>query len=482
MQKSACFVVFGATGDLTHRKLIPALAGLRRQGLLKSPVAVVGYARQELDDEGFRQRLRDTVEEPGCDEIIENSYYVSGDFSDPEGFKRLSERVAQVEGKYTDVGGRIYYLAAPPSFYIDILAGIQAAGLNEAPNDSFRHVVVEKPFGHDLATARELNTAVGKVFDESQVYRIDHYLGKETVQNILVLRFANSIFEPLWNRSYIDHVQITVAEELGVEHRGKYYEEAGALRDMVQNHLTQLLTLIAMEPPVAFDADSVRGEKVKVLKAVRIPTPAQVRDLTVKGQYGPGQSGGESVPGYRQEPDVSPESTQETFVAMRLQIENWRWADVPFYLRTGKRLPQRVSEVSVQFKRAPQRLFPRELRLQPNVLRLRIQPDEGMTLSVAAKEPGMRIALRDVDMEFDYSAFGTPVTEAYERLLYDALVGDSTLFTRNDEVEAAWQIVDAIDQGWKQEQVPPEIYPAGSWGPEAADELLHHSGRRWHLR
>ncbi len=473
-------VVFGATGDLTHRKLIPAVADLHRTGLLKGPLRIVGYARQDLDDESFRALLKQTVEGEGTDAVIADTCYVQGDFREKAGYERLAKRLSELE-KEGGSAGRLYYLAAPPSFYTDIFQGIGAAGLAKE-GEGFRRIIVEKPFGRDLETAESLNTELHQVFQESQVFRIDHYLGKETVQNILVLRFANGIFEPLWNRNYIDHVQITVAESLGVEHRARYYEEAGALRDMLQNHLLQLMTLIAMEPPVAFEADAVRNEKVKVLRAIHLPAPEDVPRLTVRGQYGRGEIDQQQVPGYRQEPDVAANSNRETFAALKLQVENWRWAGVPFYLRTGKRLAQRTSEISVQFQRAPQRMFAREARLKPNVLRLRIQPDEGITLSVGAKVPGMKIELRDVEMEFDYDAFGHPGTDAYERLLHDALIGDSTLFTRKDEVESAWRVVDAIERGWQQEETAPEIYPAGSWGPESADELLHHDGRRWHLR
>ncbi len=479
--RSALLCVLGATGDLTHRKLVPAVAGLRRAGLIDGPMPIVGFARQPLDDEGFRQRLRETVEGPGSEGVIAEAMYVQGDLRRAEDYEALARRLDDVEERQGPFSGRIYYLAAPPSTYTDIFRSLGKAGLEEE-STGFRRIVVEKPFGHDLLSARALNQDLLSVFREDQVFRIDHYLGKETVQNILVLRFANGIFEPLWNRRYVDHVQISVTESIGVEHRGKYYEEAGALRDMMQNHLLQLLTLIAMEPPAAFDAEQVHNEKVKVLRAIRLPSPQEVGRVTVRGQYGPGEIAGKAVPGYRDEPDVRRDSQQETFAAVKLQIENWRWADVPFYLRTGKRLGRRASEISVQFQRAPQRLFPRETRLQPNVLRLRIQPDEGMTLSVGAKVPGLRIELRDVDMEFDYGTFGKQGTEAYERLLYDAITGDGTLFTRRDEVEAAWQVVDAIEAGWRQEEIGPDIYPAGSSGPEAADELLHHDGRRWHLR
>ena len=479
--RGALLCVLGATGDLTHRKLVPAVAGLRRAGLIDGPMPLVGFARQPLDDEGFRKRLRETVESDDAEDVIAHAVYVPGDLRRPEDYKALAKRLDEVEAKDGPFLGRIYYLAAPPSTYTDIFRALGSVGLQEEKG-GFRRIVVEKPFGHDLASAKELNRELLSVFREDQVFRIDHYLGKETVQNILVLRFANGIFEPLWNRRYVDHVQISVMESIGVEHRGKYYEEAGALRDMMQNHLLQLLSLIAMEPPVTFDAEQVHNEKVKVLRAIRLPTPQEVPKVTVRGQYGPGEVQGKQVPGYRDEPDVQRDSQQETFAAVKLKIENWRWADVPFYLRTGKRLSRRASEISVQFQRAPQRLFPRETRLQPNVLRLRIQPDEGMTLSVGAKVPGMRIELRDVDMAFDYGTFGKPGTEAYERLLYDAITGDGTLFTRRDEVEAAWQVVDAIENGWRQEEIGPDIYPAGSFGPEAADELLHHDGRRWHLR
>ena len=479
--RGALLCVLGATGDLTHRKLVPAVAGLRQAGLVDGPLPIVGFARQPLDDESFRQRLRETVEGGGADDVIKDTLYVQGDLRRQEAYAALARRLEDVEAARGPFAGRIYYLAAPPSTYTDIFRSLGAAGLAQE-DGGFRRIVVEKPFGHDLKSAQDLNRELLSVFREDQVFRIDHYLGKETVQNILVLRFANGIFEPLWNRRYVDHVQISVTESIGVEHRGKYYEEAGALKDMMQNHLMQLLTLIAMEPPVAFDAEQVHNEKVKVLRAIRLPSPQEVARVTVRGQYGSGEIAGKAVPAYRDEPDVRPDSQQETFAAVKLQIDNWRWAQVPFYLRTGKRLPRRASEISVQFHRAPQRLFPRETRLQPNVLTLRIQPDEGMTLSVGAKVPGLRIELRDVDMAFDYGTFGKPGTEAYERLLYDAITGDGTLFTRRDEVEAAWQVVDAIAAGWRQEEIGPDIYPAGSFGPEAADELLHHDGRRWHLR
>ena len=340
----ALLCVLGATGDLTHRKLVPAVAGLRRAGLIRGPLPIVGFARQQLDDEGFRQRLRETVEGGGAEDVIAQAVYVQGDLRSAEDYERLARRLGEVEAAQGPFSGRLYYLAAPPSTYTDIFRSLGSAGLQQEKG-GFRRIVVEKPFGHDLQSARELNRELLSVFREDQVFRIDHYLGKETVQNILVLRFANGIFEPLWNRRYVDHVQISVAESIGVEHRGKYYEEAGALRDMMQNHLLQLLTLIAMEPPAAFDAEQVHNEKVKVLRAIRLPAPHEVPKVTVRGQYGPGEIQGKPVPGYRDEPDVRRDSQQETFAAVKLQIENWRWADVPFYLRTGKRLGRRASEI-----------------------------------------------------------------------------------------------------------------------------------------
>ncbi|MCL6595864.1 MAG: glucose-6-phosphate dehydrogenase [Firmicutes bacterium] len=483
-------VIFGVTGDLTRRKLVPALYHLEREGLLPDRFGVVGVARQELGDEGVRALVEEAAGRAGgtaaertrLAAFARRFRYLRGDFDDPDTYRRLAAALGGEE----DAGGaraRLFYLATPPRFYPRILRGLGEADLSREESGAFSRVVVEKPFGRDLATARELNSVAEGVFRESQVFRIDHYLGKETVQNILVFRFANGIFEPVWNRQYIDHVQITVAESLGVEGRASYYDETGALRDMVQNHMLQLVTLIAMEPAVAFDADAVRDEKVKVLRAIRPMTPEAVRRNVVRAQYGPGRVGGEPVPGYRQEPGVSPTSTAETFVALRLFIDNWRWAGVPFYLRTGKRLARRATEIAVQFRRAPHLMFSRTAtpELEPNVITMRIQPDEGIVLRLGAKVPGAQVKIRSVDMDFLYeTAFASESPEAYERLLLDALVGDSTLFTRRDEVEEAWALVTSILEAWAGE-APARLteYEAGGWGPPQADALMERDGRRW---
>lgn len=485
-------VIFGATGDLTKRKLAPALFNLHRDGLLPETFYVLGVARQDLDDTVFQARMaeavrtfsRGHVDQAEAEAFAARFHYLSGNFSDPGMYARLAERLAEADGTGAEERlSRLFYLATPPSFYPVILRGLGSVGLQEERVGQFARVVVEKPFGKDLATATDLNGVVHSVFREDQVFRIDHYLGKETVQNILVFRFANGIFEPIWNRQYIDHVQLTVAENIGVEGRGGYYEEAGALRDMVQNHMLQLLSLIAMEPAIAFDADAVRDEKVKVLRAIRAMTPESVRRNVVRGQYGPGWIEGAPVPGYREEPHVSPTSTTETFVAMRLFIDNWRWAGVPFYLRTGKRLPKRATEIAITFKRAPHLMFSQTAtpELEPNVITLRIQPDEGIVLKLGAKVPGPAVRIRSVNMDFLYeAAFASETPEAYERLLLDALLGDSTLFTRRDEVEAAWSLVTSILEAWDAEPFAAlPSYEAGTWGPREAADLLERDGRRW---
>ncbi len=490
-------VIFGATGDLTKRKLAPALFHLHRDGLLPGSFEILGVARQELSDDVFRRNMeeavltfsRGRVARSDASAFARRFRYLTGNFDDPDTYGRLADTLSppgagkRAKGGEAPPPSRLFYLATPPSFYPTILKGLGQAGLEREGPDAFSRVVVEKPFGKDLATARDLNDVVHGVFREEQVFRIDHYLGKETVQNILVFRFANGIFEPIWNRQYIDHVQVTVAESIGVEGRGGYYEEAGALRDMVQNHMLQLLTLIAMEPAVAFDADSVRNEKVKVLRATRPMTPESVRRNVVRAQYGPGWIAGDPVPGYRQEKGVPDTSTTETFVAMRLFVDNWRWAGVPFYLRTGKRLPKRSTEIAVQFKRAPHLMFSHTAtpELEPNVITLRIQPDEGIVLKLGAKVPGPQVKIRSVNMDFLYdAAFASESPEAYERLLLDALFGDSTLFTRHDEVEAAWSLVTAILDAWEREAFAalPE-YESGRWGPREAHDLLERDGRHW---
>ncbi|MDA8146924.1 MAG: glucose-6-phosphate dehydrogenase [Thermaerobacter sp.] len=481
-------VIFGAGGDLTHRKLAPALYSLAVQNLLPEEFAVVGFSRREMSDDNFRRDLAGAVgrfsrlspvRAQVWQRLAERIFYVAGDFTTSDGYHRLGELLTRLDRERGTGGNRLFYLATPPSFYPTIVAQVGEAGLGRG--GGWTRLVVEKPFGKDLTTARELNAQLYQVLQENQIYRIDHYLGKETVQNILALRFANGIFEPVWNRRYVDHVQISVAESLGVERRGSYYEEAGALRDMVQNHLLQLLCLTAMEPPVAFDADAVRDEKVKVLRAIHPFTPKEAGSRAVRGQYTAGWVLGEPVVGYLREPGVAGDSPTETYVALKLFIDNWRWAGVPFYLRTGKRLPKRATEVAIQFKRAPHLLFSQTAtpELEPNVLSMRIQPDEGIVLRFAAKVPGPTVRLRTVSMDFFYgTSFGTEPPEAYERLLLDWMLGDSTLFTRRDEVEAAWTLVTSLLESWGEGNAPCP-YEAGTWGPREADALLERDERSW---
>lgn len=482
-------VIFGATGDLTHRKLVPALYNLERERLLPPGFSVIGAARRDWTDDFFRQSLLDAAREHSRTDIQDDLWqsfaegisYVRVPFDDATAYQTLAVRLNELDEQRGTSGNRLFYLATPPESYVTIIQQLGAAGLAQSQHGWVR-IIVEKPFGRDLESARALDDEVHKVFNESQVYRIDHYLGKETVQNILVFRFANGIFEPLWNRAYIDHVQITVAESVGVEGRGGYYEHAGAMRDMVQNHLMQLLTLTAMEPPVSYSADAVRDEKVKVLHAIRPVLAEEIQQATVRGQYGPGTAAGKQLPGYRQEEGVAADSNTETFVALRFFVENWRWAGVPFFLRTGKRLPKRVSEIAIQFRHVPHMLFndgPLS-DIEPNVLAMKIQPDEGISLRFDSKAPGQSNQIRPVTMDFRYnSSFGIESPEAYERLLLDALLGDSTLFTRSDEVQASWSLITPIHQAWAQIE-PPGFpnYEAGSWGPQAADVILG-PGRKW---
>ncbi len=479
-------VIFGATGDLTKRKLVPSLMGLAKDGLLPSGFAVVGFARREWTDEHFRDELREGVEQFGRSstqtafaDLQDHFSYHCSDFGDLDGYRALADKLDLLDKRHGTKGNRIFYLATPPSSYSSILQNLAAAGLSREGNGRFARVIVEKPFGHDLGTAVALNDQVRAAFHERQVFRIDHYLGKETVQNILALRFANGIFEPLWNEKFVDHVQITVAESIGVGTRGGYFEESGIIRDMIQNHLMQVLTLVAMEPPAALTADAVRDEKVKVLKAIRSFRPEEVDQATLRAQYTNGFFQGEEVNGYREEHGVAADSRTETYAAVRLQVENWRWSQTPFYLRAGKRLPRRVTEVAIQFKQPPHLLFEGGKPLQPNVLLLRIQPDEGVALRFGAKVPGPDIRVRDVRMDFRYgNAFGNETADAYERLLLDAMLGDGTLFARRDEVEDAWRIVDSIVAGWRQSPNRPAEYVAGTWGPESAERLLG-PGRTW---
>jgi glucose-6-phosphate 1-dehydrogenase len=484
-------VIFGATGDLTHRKLVPALYNLQRERFLPPGFSVVGFARRDWSDDFFRESLlqdakefsRSGIEEPLWESFAEGISYVQSAFDDPRGYQALAERLNELDQRRGASGNRLFYLSTPPESYATIIQQLGAAGLAKSPSGGWVRIIIEKPFGRDLASARALNVEVHNVFDENQVYRIDHYLGKETVQNILVFRFANGIFEPLWDRRYVDHVQITVAETVGVEGRGGYYERAGAMRDMVQNHLMQLLTLTAMEPPIGYRADAVRDEKVKVLRAIRPIAPEQVDRYTVRGQYGAGAAGGQAVPGYREEEGVARDSNTETYVALQLYIDNWRWAGVPFLLRTGKRLPKRVSEIAIQFRSAPLMLFDSGplSDIEPNVLAIQVQPDEGITLRFDSKVPGQANQIRPVTMDFRYNAaFGVESPEAYERLLLDAMLGDSTLFTRSDEVEASWSLITPIHQGWESSE-PPAFpnYDAGTWGPKEADKLLEREWRHW---
>jgi glucose-6-phosphate 1-dehydrogenase len=487
-------VIFGATGDLARRKLVPSLFRLVRLGMIRPAFSIVGVARRPQTDETFRAEMAAAAlgsspaqaEKALWDTFAQSLFYVQGEFHDAQGYERLRHTLERLDRERGTAGNRLYYLATAPEFYGEIVQGLDKHGLVDraaAGRDGRRgwvRVIVEKPFGRDLRSAQDLNEMLLRVFREKQIYRIDHYLGKETVQNILVFRFANGIFEPVWNQHYVDHVQITVAETVGVEERAGYYETAGVLRDIVQNHMMQLLTLVAMEAPVAFEADEVREEKVKVLRAARRIRPGDAAHSVVLGQYGPGVIGEERVRGYREEPRVAPHSRTPTFAALRVYLDNWRWAGVPFYLRSGKRLPKRVTEIAVQFKRAPQRLF--QGVSDPNLLTLNIQPDEGISLRFAAKAPGTTMTLQPVQMGFLYGAeFAGEELSAYERLLLDCMLGDPTLFTRRDEVEEAWELIDPL-LGWWEESapLPPlEMYEAGEWGPEAAHALIEQDGRRW---
>ena len=491
----ACIVIFGATGDLTHRRVIPALYNLRRAGLLPAETAILGVARRDWGDDGFRERMRAATEEFSrvppegglWEEFARGLFYEPFDFTEPSGYERLRLRIEKIDQERNTLHNRLYYLATQPSLYTTIVAELGRVGLDEEAGGrtGWARIVVEKPFGHDLGSAAALNRELLAVFEEGQIYRIDHYLGKETVRNLLVFRFGNGIFEPLWNRRYVDHVQITVAEEFGTENRGAFYEEAGASRDILQNHLLQLLSLVAMEPPIAFEADALRDEKVRVLHAVAGLSGERIDRNVVRGQYGPGWVDGHSVVGYRQEPECAPLSVTETFVALRLEVQSWRWAGVPFYLRTGKRMPKRATEIAVLFSRPPLALF-RKSAQEPeaNLLVLRIQPDEGIMLRFASKVPGLELDVRSVTMDFAYgTAFTVEAPEAYETLLLDALHGDASLFTRADEVEAAWSIVTPLNERWQRTDARsrPRFpnYEAGTWGPEQADRLIERDGRRW---
>lgn len=489
----ACiFVIFGAGGDLTKRKLIPALYNLAVQKLLPERFAIVGVDRLEFDNDAFRDYLESDVRgllgvEPDpaiWSQLVQSAYYTKGDFRDLGAYVELADFLSDVDKERQTAGSYLFYLATPPRFFGEIATHLGQSGLNQE-GDGWRRLIIEKPFGNDLDSAKELNAVLHRSLEERQIYRIDHYLGKETVQNIMAYRFANSTVEPIWNHRYIDHVQITVAESLGVENRASYYDRAGALRDMVPNHLLALLGVVAMEPPNSFEADEVRDEQAKVLRAIQPFSPEKVLTKTVRGQYGTGLMRGlGNVAGYRQEPGIADDSRTETFVAMKLKIDSWRWAGVPFYLRTGKRLPGRYTEVVVEYKHAPNAMFQdaHKRKVAPNRLVLRIQPNEGIGLSFNAKVPGPNPQLGVVEMDFSYSDyFGSDPHTGYETLIYDCMNGDATLFKRADHIELGWDIVQPILDVWQ--ALPPRDfanYTAGSWGPAAADQLLTDDRRRWH--
>jgi glucose-6-phosphate 1-dehydrogenase len=487
-------VIFGAAGDLTKRLLVPSLYNLHASKLLPDNFAVVGVTAAKFSDDDFREKLtrdiqefsRSPVQKELWDWFKPKIYYHSGDFRDPNLYRQLKDKLAAVDKQQGTPGSYLFYLATAPQFFGEIVKQLGTAGLTGEDNGFWRRVIIEKPFGRDLESARALNKEVMSVLDENQIYRIDHYLGKETVQNMMVFRFGNGIFEPIWNRRYIDHIQITVGEVVGVEERGGYYDTAGALRDMIPNHTLQLVAMTAMEPPISFDSQAVRDEKAKVLHAIQPLSPEDVLTKAVRGQYGPGMLHEKPIPGYRTEPQVNPQSTTETFVAMELLIDNWRWAGIPFYLRTGKRLAQRVTEIAIQFKRAPQLLF-RDTEvesLSANQLVMHIQPDEGISLRFSAKIPGAVMNLGSVNMNMKYEEyFGAAPWIGYETLLLDCMIGDPTLFQRADMVEAGWRVVAPLLDVWK--ALPPRDFPnyaAGTWGPKDADHMLEREGRQWRVR
>ena len=488
-EEAFAIVIFGASGDLTHRKLIPALWTLFATRTLPEPFTILCTARTPMSDEAFRDKLKEGVKQFARFKIpndqvwqrfAANVYYAPGDPTAAEFHDRLRQRLEEIEGRRGGDRSRLFYLSTPPSLYADIVRNLGKAALNEEQG-GWTRIIIEKPFGHDLTSAQELNRLVTSVFREDQVYRIDHYLGKETVQNVLALRFANGIFEPLWNRNHVAEVQVTVAEAVGVEGRGGYYEESGALRDMIQNHILQIACLVAMEPPVTFDPDAVRDEKSKVMQALRPIEPGAVEAAALRAQYSAGFANNRAVPGYLQEKGVRPDSTTETYAAIRLLIDNWRWAGVPFYLQTGKRMPKRVSEIVIRFHRTPHMIFRRgSVNVDPNLLVIRIQPDEGISLIVEAKEPGPDLKISPVTLDFKYhEVFGGEPPEAYERLLLDAIHGDATLYARGDWIEQAWRLTQPILDHWAKTPGPLPQYEAGSWGPSEAEAFIARNGGKW---
>jgi len=481
-------IIFGASGNLTKRKLMPALFNLFSNGFIPEGSKIAGVSRSFSDDNNFRDSMKEAIKAAGINtgknDFYELLYHINSEFQDKNSYNNLKKEIERLEKSSKTCGNRLYYLATPPEFFSTIIENLGNIGMHRPKSEAcWTRIVIEKPFGHDLESAKKLNIQIGHTFKENQIYRIDHYLGKETVQNLLVFRFGNSIFEPIWNRNYIDHIQITSAETIGIEGRANYYDKAGALRDMVPNHMFQLLALIAMEPPVTFEADVVREEKAQVLKAIQPLTGDDIHNSIIRGQYGSGMINGKNVPAYNNEKGVPADTKTETYTALKFFIQNWRWAGVPFYIRTGKRMPRFVTDINLFFRKTPHMIF----RMMShdfkdnNVLSIQIQPDESITLRFNAKEPGTGMILKPVIMDFDYNtAFGTAPSNAYERLLRDCLSGDQTLYMRRDNIEEAWAIIDKVLKEWennKSTSVP--VYESGSWGPKEADELLEKDGRKW---